>query len=258
VVRGYALDSCRSCGVLHVEHRPSPEELKSIYDQLFEEGEYEAHRREFELLKSGRSVPNFDRQRLLRRAGSVVSGRSLVEIGGGTGTFGLDAKRRGWDYVNYDISEIAVGFCTELGLDARIFSPASPPPLERGSADLVVMWEVLEHVWDVKGYLEVIRASLRPSGLLLLSTPNYGAPVFRERDNWGLLSSPPIHLTFFTRPTLERTLLAGGFGYAKVFSKRLWRPRWTSLASWSRSLRFLLRPEASEGLYAIAGVEPRS
>jgi SAM-dependent methyltransferase len=195
---------------------------------------------------------------MLRRVGKMVSGRRLVEIGGGTGAFGLDAKRRGWDYVNYDISEIAVGFCTELGLDARTFTPAGPPPLERGSADLVVMWEVLEHVWDVKGYLEVIRASLRPSGLLLLSTPNYDAPVLRERDNWGVLSSPPIHLTFFTRPTLERTLHACGFGCAKVFAKRLWRPSWTSLASWSRSLRFLLRPDESERLYAIAGVGARS
>src|SRR5262245_11675559 len=83
IIRGYALDSCRSCSVLQVEQRPSFEELRSIYNELFEEGEYQAHRREFELLKSGRTVPNFDRRRLLRRVGKMVGGRKLVEIGGG-------------------------------------------------------------------------------------------------------------------------------------------------------------------------------
>src|SRR5467141_3168192 len=87
VVRGYTLAACMSCGVLHAEQRPTSEELKQIYDNLFADGDYEEHRREFELLKAGRILPNFERPRLLRRVAKMVGGRRLVEIGGGTGTF---------------------------------------------------------------------------------------------------------------------------------------------------------------------------
>jgi 2-polyprenyl-3-methyl-5-hydroxy-6-metoxy-1,4-benzoquinol methylase len=173
-----------------VEQRPAPKELKQIYDHLFAEGEYEVHRREFEFLRAGRKLPNFERPRLLRQVRRIVRGQRLVEIGGGTGKFGLDAIHQGWEYTNYDISETAVRFCRRLGLDARTFVPTDPPPLEPGSIDLIVMWEVLEHLWHVRQYLDMIRVALRPGGALLLSTPNYHAPVWRDQDEWGPLSSP--------------------------------------------------------------------
>ena len=253
VVRGYSLVVCLNCGILHVDQRPAPSELKRIYERLFAEGEYEVHRREFEFLKAGKRLPNFGRPRLLRRAARLVRGRRLIEIGGGTGKFGLHAKRHGWEYIDYDISEVAVEFSRRLGLDARTFVPTELPPLESQSADLVVMWEVLEHLWNVKEYLDVVRAALRPGGALLLSTPNYHVPVFRDRDDWGLLSSPPIHLTFFTHPTLKRTLHASGFTHTNVFFKRWYPPRnWHSRSGWTEALRLALLLDEPDQLYAIA------
>jgi hypothetical protein len=62
----------------------------------------------------------------------------------------------------------------------------------------------------------------------------------------------PIHLTFFTRPTLIRALQASGFTSTNVFFKRLYRPDWKNPTSWIRSLRFALLLDEPEGLYAIA------
>lgn len=45
-------------------------------------------------------------------------------------------------------------------------------PLADGAFDLVVSFQVIEHVWDVAGYLRSMRRVLRPGGELIVSTPN--------------------------------------------------------------------------------------
>jgi SAM-dependent methyltransferase len=233
------------------DRQPSATEVRELYDRLFKDGEYEEDRAEFELLKSGRRPPNFERRRLLGRIERMLGERTLVEIGGGTGKFGMEAKRRGWSYTNYDVSEIAVRFCRELGLEAHRFEPATAPPIPPRSTAVVVMWEVIEHVWNVHGYLELIREALRPGGIFLLSTPNYLTPALYEEENWGPLSSPPIHLNFFTRSSLERALRESRFDPVNVFPRRLYRPE-GGMSGWLRSLRFALLVDEPETLYAIA------
>jgi hypothetical protein len=102
---GYPFFQCQSCETVRVEHQPDPAELKCTYDRLFEKGEYERHRREFEMMKSGRKPKGFDRRLLLGRATNSARGRRLIETGGGTGSFGVLATSRGWSYTDYDISE---------------------------------------------------------------------------------------------------------------------------------------------------------
>jgi 2-polyprenyl-3-methyl-5-hydroxy-6-metoxy-1,4-benzoquinol methylase len=187
----------------------------------------------------------------LRRIEGLVPKRDLIEVGGGTGLFGVDARDRGWHYCNFDISESAVAFCRDLGLDAQNFPPGTPPPIPRGSADVVVMWEVLEHVWEVWEYLEAVRVALRPGGVFLMSTPNYLTLTLRDPYKWGILSGPPVHLNFFTPSSLERVIRAAGFSSVNVLRKRLYRPG-PGLAGVVRSFRFLLGLDEPKTLYGMA------
>lgn len=251
LIHAYPLKYCGQCGTVLVENQPSSAEVRKLYDSLFADGEYEQHRVEFEMLKSGRRPRNFERRRLLARIERTCPDRTLVEIGGGTGKFGVEATRRGWRYTNYDVSETAVRFCRELGLNARRFEPGTAPPLEPESTSVVVMWEVIEHVWNVREYLDTIRNALRPGGIFLLSTPNYLTPALFKQEDWGPLSSPPIHLNFFTKASLERTLRESRFREVTVFPRRLYAPS-GGFGGWLRSLRFALLIDECETLYAIA------
>lgn len=51
-----------------------------------------------------------------------------------------------------------------------IFTPGAPLPLPDGTADCVVSFQVLEHVWDIAAYLAEAKRLLAPGGRLLLST----------------------------------------------------------------------------------------
>jgi SAM-dependent methyltransferase len=130
------------------------------------------------------------------------------------------------------------------------------PPLQSRSADAVVMWEVIEHVWDVRGYCERIRAALKPGGVFLLSTPNYLRPGYREALEKGrsLGSIPPIHINFFTDVSLQKTLNACGFTKSYVTKRRLYKPS-VSVRGAFDSLKNALHMVEPSTLIALASVD---
>ncbi|MHC4954013.1 MAG: class I SAM-dependent methyltransferase [Planctomycetota bacterium] len=61
--------------------------------------------------------------------------------------------------------------------------------LEEGAFDVVVSQEVIEHVEDQAGYIELARKCLKPGGYLLLTTPNNAVQKRRSKElieSWQL------------------------------------------------------------------------
>ena len=251
-VAGYALDRCPACGSVLADRCPPDPEVAAIYERLFSGGDYRLHRREFEALKVGRRQCGRFRLGQLRRLGRLVEGRAMVELGGGTGAFGVEAAKFGWRYVDDDISPPALACARELGLDARAMDPHTVPELDDASVDAVVMWEVLEHIWPVHAFLQAARACLRPGGALLLSTPNWRRSGYQRSDSWGPLSSPPVHLGFFDPPAVEAVLRAAGFGRVRCWTRRLYAPLPPSPETLRRSLRLAAGLEPGPTVYAQA------
>ncbi len=176
----------------------------------------------------------------------------MVEIGGASGTFGVMAVSRGWDYVGYDISEVAVNLSRQLALDARLFEVGAVPPLSQQCADCVVMWEVIEHVWNVHEYLLRIREGLDGKGVLLLSTPNFEQRGYKESLAKPGLGSPPIHINFYySNASLQSTLQAAGFTNIRVFVRKISSPR-PSIGNIFKYGKMFLGLEPGKTLYATA------
>lgn len=230
--------------------RPESGEIAAIYDRLFREGEYEEHRAEYEAIKAGKRVHNFYRSYLLKRIERSCHKGNMVEIGGGTGGFGVLAKSRGWQYLNYDISNVAVDYARQLGLDAYVFDVEKIPPLPSRSANAVVMWEVIEHVWNVYDYLSAISESLKPNGALILSTPNFDFQSEFEKTR-PALCTPPVHVNFFTEHSLKTTLEYAAFRNIQVIKRRLYRPA-INVKSIIMSLKWGFGLYPPKTLYAIA------
>lgn len=249
-INRYPLFLCRYCQTAIVVRRPDGEEVAAVYDNLFREGEYEQHRAEYEAIKAGKRVRNFYRSYLLKRIETSCPKGNLVEIGGGTGAFGVLAKSRGWQYVDYDISTVAVDYARKLGLEAFVFDVEKIPPLLARSANAVVMWEVIEHVWNVYDYLSAILESLKSNGVLILSTPNFHFQSEFEKTQ-PALCTPPVHINFFTEYSLKSTLEYAGFSNIQVIKRRLYRPS-LDIKSIIMSLRWGFGLYPPKTLYAIA------
>lgn len=110
--------------------------------------------------------------------GSLAGGTNALEIGGGTGALGAELAGRCESVVITDISlawlVLAVRRVRDLGLDnvQVVAATGDNLPFERGSIDLIVAADVIEHVPDAPAVVEHCVALLRPGGALWMSTPN--------------------------------------------------------------------------------------
>lgn len=86
-------------------------------------------------------------------------------------------------------------------LHFRCVAPDRPLPFADGSFDLVLSFQVLEHVEDVDFYLDEVRRVLIPGGTLLLVTPNRRERLFSWQRPWNRW-----HLREFSRATLSARL----------------------------------------------------
>lgn len=199
-VRGCVLDRCRACGFVQVRDRPTAEELHAIYSAgYFAKSKYDdefAQRRE-----------NQRRVALLGGAG-VPRGGHVLDVGCATGDF-LGAAADRYDVWGLDVSAFATQLARERvpAFAHQIFTGfIEDQTLPDQFFDAIVMWDVVEHIWDPRAVLRRLVQHLRPGGTLILSTPDIGAPTARlMRTRWAFMT-PPEHLGFFNRASLRRLL----------------------------------------------------
>jgi SAM-dependent methyltransferase len=124
------------------------------------------------------------------------SGR-LIEIGCAYGFFLLEA--RGWfDVAGIELAEDAARHCRSAGLRV-ITGTASEANLERlGEANAIVLFDVIEHLPDPYETLARCARHLRPGGVIVLTTGDFGSRMAQLFGAGWRLMTPPEHLWFFT------------------------------------------------------------
>jgi 2-polyprenyl-3-methyl-5-hydroxy-6-metoxy-1,4-benzoquinol methylase len=204
-VRCSALDRCKFCGFIQVREQPSSEELRTLYsDGYFQRGKYGD---DFAQRKEG------ERRLDWLARGGVAPGGRVLDAGCATGEFLALAGAR-YEMWGLDVSPYAteIARANNPGCAARIFTGfVEEQRFEPASFDAIVMWDVIEHVWDPKTVLQRLLVHLRPGGALLISTPDIGAPTARLLGRRWAFMTPPEHLGFFSRRSL-RVLLSRELG----------------------------------------------
>jgi len=155
-----------------------------------------------------RLFETWNNRRTMKRLRRVVgSGRELLEIGVGSGSFLAYAQARGYSPLGCDLS---AAICQRVERDTGITMHCgileSLP--DEQFFDVVVMNHILEHVSDPVALLKTVLARLKPGGVLHLAVPNVGAWEARL-PGWG--SYEPYHLLYFTPQTLRVAVEKAGF-----------------------------------------------
>lgn len=104
-----------------------------------------------------------------------LAGKSVLDVGCGAGLLCEPLARLGGHVTGVDASSENIGVASAhaegAGLDIRYIA-GELSALHLGQFDLVCSLEVIEHVADKPRFLADLAASLKPDGLLVLSTPN--------------------------------------------------------------------------------------
>src|SRR5215211_3571727 len=127
----------------------------------------------------------------------------ILDVGCGTGANLLMLSEYG-DAEGVDISEDALAFCRERGLDNVKRGAGEELPYEDGTFDLVTALDVVEHMDDDLAGLKEMRRVLRPGGRVLLFVPAF---MFL----WGLQDDVSHHRRRYRMPHLKRVLEQAGF-----------------------------------------------
>jgi SAM-dependent methyltransferase len=124
------------------------------------------------------------------------SGR-LVEIGCAYGFFLKEAQAR-FEVAGIELAGDAAAHCRRAGLNV-LNGVADDQNLDHlGPADVVVLLDVIEHLSDPFDTLERCAKRLKPPGLIVLTTGDFGSPLARLAGVRWRLMTPPQHLWYFT------------------------------------------------------------
>ena len=166
-------------------------------------------------LTGERTIPGLDVENYWFRRHEVVyqrlsdrcTGRDVLEAGFGEG-YGADllaGVARRVIGVDYDESAVAHVRACYPRVEAHRANLAELP-LADASVDVVVNFQVIEHLWDQPQFVGECRRVLRPGGLLLMSTPN--RITFTPGSDTPL---NPFHTRELNAAELTELLEHGGF-----------------------------------------------
>ena len=191
---------CTRCGMLSSAPILASEQIVDTYEQVVDENYLIEEERRRELFSwVGDTMEGY-----------TTGGRRLLEVGSNVGLFLAVARDRGWDARGIEPSKWAVEQGVErFGVALRRGSVEELDEPE-GSADAVVLLDVIEHLVDPLEALRITRPVLDVDGLLVLTTINVDGLHARFRgQGWPWYSR--AHLHYFTPETLVAMLAQAGY-----------------------------------------------
>lgn len=123
--------------------------------------------------------------RFIADSRALRPGASILEIGSGTGTLLYRLRQQGYDVrgveVNAQLLEEARRWYGDLPLDQV---RGTTLPFADATFDIVMSFDVFEHIPDSDAHLREVRRVLRPGGRYLVQTPNKWTNVIFETVRW--------------------------------------------------------------------------
>ena len=132
----------------------------------------------------------------------------ILDVGCGTGA-NLKMLARFGHAEGVDVSQQAVSFCHERGLESVKLGALEELPYDDESFDLVTALDVIEHLDDDVAGLSEIRRVLRPGGFVLIFVPAF---MFL----WGVQDDVSNHRRRYTLTSLLNAIRAAGFSVERA------------------------------------------
>ncbi len=146
-------------------------------------------------------------------------GQAVLDVGCGTGEFVAVARRNHLDAEGIDNSKMLTDVAKSIlkvpvhQADIKDFRPAR-------KFQGIVIWDVLEHLYDPLQMLEMCASLLEPRGFLFAQVPNrrgisnqlksFACRTSLSRNDYGHFGFP-YHLYFFDKQSLTHLVRAAGF-----------------------------------------------
>jgi len=212
--KGIAISRCGNCSFAYTSPRLDAAEREKMYGEEYFSGGSETGMF-MDYLANSAVFENdaAERCRLLKK---YVKTGKILEIGSAGGFFLKECMDNGFQSCGVEYSHEMCEYAA-THFKANIFcGDLSDASFEDGSFDAVALWHVLEHFENPADTLQIIHRKLKNSGYIFISVPDFSS--VKDAESGYRLLQPYVHLSHFSRSTLEMLLEDKGFEIVKIFS----------------------------------------
>ncbi len=172
--------------------------------------------------------------KLIEKYISYKKGKKLLDIGCADGSFAVILQKRlGFDAYGIDIAEKAINKAKINGIKVQAGDLSKGLPYKSNSFDVVIMCEVIEHIFDTDFLLREIYRVIKKNGFLFITTPNVASFTSRIKLIFGgypngleycINKTTSGHIRAYTPRILRKQLRRNNFNIIKMTSPNLLFP----------------------------------
>lgn len=117
-------------------------------------------------------------RKMLQYLKAEPSVRKVLDAGCGDGNFAVSMAEAGYEMYGIDMSASGIKVAQGRGMgrfaQASVYEDFTAAFDDVDAFDAIVAVEVIEHLYDPRGFVKLARAALKDDGLLLVTTPYWG------------------------------------------------------------------------------------
>jgi 2-polyprenyl-3-methyl-5-hydroxy-6-metoxy-1,4-benzoquinol methylase len=155
----------------------------------------------------------------------VAPGSKVLDIGCGYGNFLIQlVKQKNCDCTGLEFNDKAVASGRAKGLNIVKQFVQEHVKTNKEAYDYVCFFQVLEHIADIKSFMEAAIGCVKPGGKLIVCVPNNN-PYFLRFFEYHSLNMPPHHMGMWDEASLTKLADVYSLEVENVISEPLSRLR---------------------------------
>jgi len=193
------------CGAVFLSPFPSAEELQVMYHETY----YESWGLAAENGDAPRQMKLLTFTARLKKISRFLKTGKALDVGCATGYFLEAAKAAGWEPYGVELSEYSSRLAQKKFGDRIFNGTLEEAHFADETYDLITLSDLLEHIRDIDVFMREVVRILKPSGLLMIVTPNAASLSCRVMGaKWSHYKAE--HLHYFSPVTIKALLKKSG------------------------------------------------
>lgn len=209
----FTLLKCEACSLVYTTPRPALEKIGDYYKSE----DYVSHSSTKKGLVNAvyNKVRNYTLNQKVKLVQRLVSGKSLLDVGAGTGHFLKRAQDSGFSVIGLEPD-------TDARRVAKEQNTIELQPLDRlyelqpESFNCVTMWHVLEHVYNLREDAQQIASLIKQGGVWIIAVPNHTSFDARHYGSFWAAYDVPRHLYHFSPASIVPFVEQFGFQFEEM------------------------------------------
>lgn len=155
----------------------------------------------------------------LQKVPILKTPQRILEVGSGMGTMVAELSQQGHQVTGTEVNPDYIAIAKEeFGVELVPLTHETALPFPDASFDVVMSFDVFEHIPDTRGHLAEVRRVLAPGGVYLIGTPNKWTNIpFEILKRRSFTKYREYHMSVHSYGEIKNRLARSGFRAQFVF-----------------------------------------